>query len=85
MALESVLGGQIFPLDLLPPAFFDISAGLPYFYQMYFPVALLTGRLDDPTVIGPMLQIQAFWVVVILMTGQILWRRGLRLHTAVGG
>ena len=85
MPLESVLGGQIFPLDLLPPAFFGISAGLPYFYQMYFPVALLTGRIADPSVIVPMLQIQAFWVVVILMTGQILWRRGLRLHTAVGG
>ena len=32
-----------------------------------------------------MLQIQFFWVVVILIIGQILWRRGLRLHTAVGG
>jgi ABC-2 type transport system permease protein len=85
MALESVLGGQIFPLDLLPPFFFDLSAGLPYFYQMYFPVALLTGRIEDPAVIVPMLQIQAFWVVVILITGQLLWRRGLRLHTAVGG
>ncbi len=85
MALESVLGGQIFPLDLLPPAFFGFSAGLPYFYQMYFPVALLTGRIDDPAVIVPMLQIQAFWVVVILTAGQVLWRRGLRLHTAVGG
>ncbi|HWA27139.1 MAG TPA: ABC-2 family transporter protein [Lacunisphaera sp.] len=85
MALESVLGGQIFPLDLLPPAFFGLSAGLPYFYQMYFPVALLTGRIEDPAVILPMMQIQLFWVVAILVIGEVLWRRGLRLHTAVGG
>lgn len=85
MALESVLGGQIFPLDLLPDWLFGASAGLPYFYQMYFPVALLTGRIDDPVVATSMLQIQAFWTVVILLTGQLLWRRGLRLHTAVGG
>jgi ABC-2 type transport system permease protein len=52
---------------------------------MYFPVALLTGRLNDPAVVMQMLQIQAFWVVVILVAGQVLWRRGLRLHTAVGG
>lgn len=85
MAIESLLGGQIFPLDLLPRWLFDLSSGLPYFYQMYFPVALLTGRLSDPAVIGHMLVIQAFWVAVILVAGQILWRRGLRLHTAVGG
>lgn len=85
MAFESVLGGQIFPLDLLPNWFFNASAGLPYFYQMYFPVALLTGRIDSPDVAAALLQIQVFWVVVILVLGQILWRRGLRLHTAVGG
>jgi ABC-2 type transport system permease protein len=85
MAFESLLGGQIFPLDLLPEWLFTASAGLPYFYQMYFPVALITGRIQDPDLIWPMLQIQFFWVIVILFTGQMLWKRGLRLHTAVGG
>ena len=85
MAVETVLGGQIFPLDLLPPWLYDVSACLPYYYQMYFPVALLTGRLNDFEVILAMLRIQLFWVVLILALGQLLWRRGLRLHTAVGG
>ncbi len=85
MAFESVLGGQIFPLDLLPHWFFDVSAGLPYFYQMYFPVALLTGRINDFGTALAMLQIQAFWVAAILVIGHVLWVRGLRLHTAVGG
>ncbi len=85
MAFESLLGGQIFPLDLLPNSFFNLSAGLPYFYQMYFPVALLTGRISDPALILPMLKIQLFWAVTILVVGRILWERGLRLHTAVGG
>jgi ABC-2 type transport system permease protein len=86
MALESVLGGQIFPLDLLPRWLFSLSSCLPYYYQMYFPVALVTGRLDnDPGLIFAQLRIELFWVVVILGLGQFLWRRGLRLHTAVGG
>jgi ABC-2 type transport system permease protein len=85
MAFESLLGGQIFPLDLLPNWLFNASAGLPYFYQMYFPVALLTGRINDPEVIFAMMRIQLFWVVIILLACQLLWRRGLRLHTAVGG
>ena len=85
MAIESVLGGQIFPLDLLPAGLFRVSQYLPYYYQMYFPVAIFTGRLNDPAAALTGLGIQAAWVVVILALGQLLWRRGLRLHTAVGG
>ncbi|HEY8993979.1 MAG TPA: ABC-2 family transporter protein [Lacunisphaera sp.] len=85
MALESVLGGQIFPLDLMPDWLFRISQFLPYYYQMYFPVAIFTGRLNDPAAALNGLVIQAAWVAVILAIGQLLWRRGLRLHTAVGG
>jgi ABC-2 type transport system permease protein len=85
MAVESVLGGQIFPLDLLPGWLFRTSQFLPYYYQMYFPVAIFTGRLTDAHAIVVGLGIQATWVAVILGLGQILWRRGLRLHTAVGG
>ena len=85
MALESVLGGQIFPLDLMPEWLFRISQYLPYYYQMYFPVAIFTGRINDPAAVLNGLVIQACWVLVILALGQLLWRRGLRLHTAVGG
>ncbi len=85
MAFESMLGGQIFPLDLLPGWLFSASAGLPYFYQMYFPVAIFTGRIDNPEVAFAMLRIQLVWVVIILTVGRVLWQRGLRLHTAVGG
>ena len=85
MALESLLGGQIFPLDLLPGGLFRISQFLPYYYQMYFPVAIFTGRLSDPAMVAQGLCIELVWVVAILLLGEFLWRRGLRLHTAVGG
>ncbi len=84
MAIETMLGGQVFPLDLLPPWFFELSKYLPYYYQMYFPAAILTGRIDAPTVLSG-LAIQAFWLVALLGVAQLLWRRGLRRHTAVGG
>ena len=84
MAIESMLGGQVFPLDLLPRWFFEISKYLPYYYQMYFPAAILTGRIDQASAVSG-LAIQAFWVMVLLGVGQLLWRRGLRRHTAVGG
>jgi ABC-2 type transport system permease protein len=85
MAIESVLGGQIFPLDLLPPWVLRIAELLPFYYQMYFPAAILTGRISDPMMIVRGLGIELCWVTVLLTVNYFLWIRGLRRHTAVGG
>lgn len=84
LAIETVLGGQMFPLDLMPTWFYRISQWLPYYYQMYFPTAIFTGRIDEASALSG-LAIQSFWVVALLLIAQLLWTRGLRRHTAVGG
>jgi ABC-2 type transport system permease protein len=84
MAVEALLGGQMFPLDLMPPGFLRIAELLPFYYQMYFPAAILTGRIDFARATSGLV-IQAGWVVALLAFTQFLWVRGLRRHTAVGG
>ncbi len=84
MAVESLLGGQMFPLDLLPAWIFRTAQFLPFYYQTYFPTAIFTGRIDfAATVQG--LGLQLGWVLILLAVNQVLWTRGLRRHTAVGG
>ncbi len=85
LAIETVLGGQVFPLDLMPSWLYEISKYLPYYYQMYFPAAILTGRLNDPALALQGLGLQAFWAAALFGIATLLWRRGLRRHTAVGG
>ena len=85
MALETLLGGQMFPLDLLPTWAYSVAKCLPFYYQMYFPAAIFTGRLTDTTAILQGYAIQVAWVGVLLLVNQVLWTRGLRRHTAVGG
>jgi ABC-2 type transport system permease protein len=85
MAFETVLGGQMFPLDLLPDWAYAIARYLPFYYQMYFPAAIFSGRLTDPQIIGQGFIIQICWVVILLAVNHGLWARGLRRHTAVGG
>jgi ABC-2 type transport system permease protein len=85
LAIETLFAGQVFPLDLLPPQLFQLSKYLPYYYQMYFPASIITGRATDQAEILRNLGIQAVWVIVLWATAQFLWRRGLRRHTAVGG
>lgn len=84
MAVETLLGGQMFPLDLMPEWLFRLSHYLPYYYMMYFPAAIFSGRIDAPEVLA-CLPLQFAWVVVLLAFAQLLWMRGLRRHTAVGG
>ncbi len=84
MAIESVLGGQVFPLDLLPAWIYRIAQFLPFYYQMYFPGAIITGRIELTQALQGLV-IQAGWVIVLLLVNQLLWVRGLRRHTAVGG
>jgi len=84
LAIESILGGQMFPLDLLPPGVFRAAQLLPFYYQMYFPAAILTGRIDRMLSVQGLV-IQAGWVAALLLMGHFLWNRGLRRHTAVGG
>lgn len=85
MAIESVLGGQMFPLDLLPDWIFRAAGYLPFYYQMYFPAAIFTGRLKTPMEAVHGLGIELCWVIALLGLNQLLWTRGLRRHTAVGG
>ena len=84
MAIESLLGGQMFPLDLMPAWIFRIAQFLPFYYQTYFPTAIFTGRIDFSTAVQGF-SIQLGWVIVLLAINQLLWVRGLRRHTAVGG
>jgi ABC-2 type transport system permease protein len=84
-AIETLLAGQVFPLDLLPAGIYRLSQFLPYYYQMYFPVAIFTGRINDPAAALQGLGLQFFWLAALLALARLLWLRGLRRHTAVGG
>ncbi len=84
MAIEALLGGQIFPLDLASPTFYAASQVLPFAYQMYFPAGILTGRIPYDQAVA-CFGVQFCWMVLIVMLGRFLWERGLRRHTAVGG
>jgi ABC-2 type transport system permease protein len=83
-AAETLLSGQIFPLDLLPPSLFHAAQLLPFYYMMYFPAAILTGRIDLTTTLHGFC-LQAAWVLSFAIAARFIWLSGLRKHTAVGG
>ncbi len=44
-SFEYFLGGQMFPLDIMPPAIQAVMKWLPFYYELFCPIAIFQGRL----------------------------------------
>jgi ABC-2 type transport system permease protein len=79
-----LLSGQLAPLALFPGALRAVATVLPYRYMLSFPVEVATGSLSaGATVLGFVLQI--VWLVVGWSMFRLVWARGVRHYSAVGG
>jgi len=83
-ALIFLLGGQVAPLALLPGALQTLATLLPFRYVVGFPVEVLTGQLEETQLLTGF-ALQAAWLAVALSLSALMWRKGLRHYTAVGG
>lgn len=83
-AFEYIAGGHLFPLNILPPLMANILNYTPFPYQLYFPVGIYLGQVKGPD-LWRGLVIQIGWVVVFYGLARVVWTRGIRKYSAVGG
>jgi ABC-2 type transport system permease protein len=83
-SLTFLLAGQIAPVALLPGVLQTLALWLPFHYMMGFPVEILMGQLT-PQEVAFGFAVQLFWASVSLVASLLIWQRGLRHYTAVGG
>ena len=83
-SFEYFLGGQMFPVDIMPPAIQVVMKWLPFYYELFAPIAIFMERLQGAEV-GKALAIQAGWVLIAWAAANLMWRRGLGHYQAVGG
>jgi ABC-2 type transport system permease protein len=83
-SLVFLLAGVVAPVPLLPSMMEMASIVLPFRYMVGFPVEILTGQLDSgDLLLGFFLQVA--WLAIALFLSGLIWRRGLRHYSAVGG
>jgi ABC-2 type transport system permease protein len=83
-AFEYIAGGHLFPLDILPPAVAQALNFTPFPYLLYFPVSVYLGQATGEALrLG--LMVQALWVVAAYGVARIVWNRGIKKYSAVGG
>jgi len=83
-AFEYIAGGHLFPLDILPPALSKVLHFTPFPYQLFFPVNIYLGRVTDAELYRGLF-IQAAWVAAMYVVARVVWSRGIRKYSAVGG
>jgi len=83
-AFEYIAGGHLFPLDILPAPLSQVLAFTPFPYQLFFPVNIYLGRATGASLYQGLI-IQALWVVAAYGLARLMWRRGIRKYSAVGG
>lgn len=87
MLLNFFLSGHMFPLELLPREpinWLAVVDVLPFKYLAYFPAAVFLGKVSGPEMYWGLL-IEFAWVVVLILTARVVWRRGAARYSAYGG
>ncbi len=79
-----LLGGGIFPLDMLGPGIRAVVRCLPFEYAVFFPVSIINGRIG-PHEIAQGFLLQALWIAALAAASHFCWKSGLKKHIAAGG
>ncbi len=83
-AFEYIASGHLFPLDILPPAVLQALHLTPFPYMLFFPVNIYLGRVAGAELLNGLI-IQACWVLAAFVLARVVWGRGIRKYSAVGG
>lgn len=83
LAFQRLLGGQMFPLDILPAWLQRVMLCTPMPYITFFPASIYLGRLETSSVVLGLF-VETSWVVLVYFIARLAWQSGLRRFTAVG-
>ena len=80
-SFEYFLGGQMFPVDIMPAGIQAVMKWLPFYYELFCPIAIFMERLRGAEM-GQALAIQASWVLITWSAAHFMWKRGLGHYQA---
>lgn len=83
ISITELLGGLLFPMDILPKSAYQIIMLLPFPYLIYFPANLYLGQFSNrEMVIG--FGVMFFWIILAFAVSRLEWKKGLVIYEAQG-
>ena len=74
----------MFPVDIMPAGIQAVMKWLPFYYELFCPIAIFMERLRGAEMVQA-LAIQTGWLLLSWATAHFMWKRGLGHYQAVGG
>jgi ABC-2 type transport system permease protein len=81
--LIEILGGNLFPLDVLPAAAQTFLQFTPFPYLVYYPIAIILGKVTGWVMVRIVIQ-SLLWCLVMFLITRFVWRKGLKVYAASG-
>jgi ABC-2 type transport system permease protein len=81
---ELLLSGRLVPMTLMPGWVQGLSWFLPFRWTFGFPITALVGPVSNRELMAGVLA-QIGWIVVGIVLVKVVWRKGVRRFSAVGG
>ena len=81
---SSLLGGAMLPLTFYPNWIQTISSYTPFYFWAYFPSQLVLGKLSGTEIVFGLVT-GLLWTLLLVLLTKIMWIRGLRQYSSVGG
>src|SRR3989441_12017710 len=82
--LLELFSGLLLPISFFPHAAQRLLAAMPFQYISYVPVLIYLGKINGPGSWAA-LGLRLFWVVALLLVGDMMWRWSSRKITIQGG
>lgn len=81
--VQDVLGGIMFPLNILPKLFYDLVMLTPFPYLMYFPANAYLGYFSNSELVFRIL-VGSFWIFILYILVRKMWDNGVKTFLAEG-
>lgn len=83
-AAELLMSGRVVPMTLMPSSIQTLADYLPFESTFGFPITALVGPITDAELAAGLAR-QAVWIGLGSLGVAVMWRRAIKVYTAVSG
>jgi ABC-2 type transport system permease protein len=84
MAFMQIFGGELLPIDLLPPSLSEIARILPFSLINFVPAQWLLGRINQLELLFSFIY-GVFWIITLAIITNFLWKKAVTKFESAGG
>ena len=84
LAIMQVIGGELIPVDMLPPVVQDLAYVLPFHLINFIPAQWILGRLTSLELMFSIFY-GVFWVIILGFLTKFFWNQAIEKFESAGG